>query len=123
MPCTVQYSTVQWNPSCEATPFVPEKWPFKRGSLSSRVKINTFMFRFTVSSGLSRGVDLSSGLSLKRGSTVYKTDLCYYMDEDYHKESHIYKFYWIWFVPMEKSIPIPSTYKINMPLQCCGCIQ
>ena len=25
---------VQWNPSCEATPFAPEKWPFKRGGLS-----------------------------------------------------------------------------------------
>ena len=60
---------VQWNPSCEANPFAPEKWPFKRGGLSS-VKINTFMFRFTLSNGLSRGVGLSSGWPLKRGSAV-----------------------------------------------------
>ena len=38
---------IQWNPSCEATSFVPEKWPYKRGGLSSGVKINTFMFSFT----------------------------------------------------------------------------
>ena len=61
---------VQWNPSCEATPFALEKWPFKRGGLSSGVEINTYMFRFTVSIGLSRGVCLSSGWPLKRGSTV-----------------------------------------------------
>ena len=45
---------VQRNPSCEATPFTPEKWPFKRGGLSSGVEIDTFMFKFTLSSGLSR---------------------------------------------------------------------
>ena len=61
---------IQWNPSCEATPFASEKWPFKRGGLSSGVEINTFMFRFTLSSGLSRGGGLSSGWPLKRGSTV-----------------------------------------------------
>ena len=61
---------VQWNPSCEATPFASEKWPFKRGGLLSGVEINTFMFRFTLSSGLSRGSGLSSGRPLKRGSTV-----------------------------------------------------
>ena len=61
---------IQCNPSWEATPFAPEKWPFKRGGLSSEVKINIFMFRFTVSSDLSRGVGLSSGWPLKRGSTV-----------------------------------------------------
>ena len=61
---------IQWNPSCEATPFAPEKWPFKRGGLLSGVEINTFMFRFTLSSGLSRGGGLSSGWPLKRGSTV-----------------------------------------------------
>ena len=44
---------VQWNPSCEATPFASEKWAFKRGGLSSEVKINIFMFRFTLSSDLS----------------------------------------------------------------------
>ena len=61
---------VQWNPSCKATPFTSEKWPFKRGGLSSGVEINTFMFRFTLSSGLSRGGSLSSGWPLKRGSTL-----------------------------------------------------
>ena len=24
---------IQWNPSCEATPSAPEKWPFKRDGL------------------------------------------------------------------------------------------
>ena len=61
---------IQWNPSCEATPFAPEKWPFKRGGLRSGVEINTFMFKFTLLSGLSRGGGLSSGWPLKRGSTV-----------------------------------------------------
>ena len=61
---------VQWNPFCEATPFASEKWPFKRGGLSSGVEINIFMFRFTLSTGLSRGGGLSSGWPLKRGSTV-----------------------------------------------------
>ena len=61
--CTVE-------PACEATPFASEKWPFKRGGLSSGVEINTFMFRFSSSSGLSRGGGLSKGWPLKRGSTV-----------------------------------------------------
>ena len=52
------------------TPFAPGKWPFKRGGLSSGVDINTFMFRFTLSRGLSRGGGLSSEWPLKRGSTV-----------------------------------------------------
>ena len=65
-----QKFSLQWNPSCEATPFAPEKWPFKRGGLLSGVEIYIFMFRFTVSSGLSRGAGLSSGWPLKRGSTV-----------------------------------------------------
>ena len=64
------YINIQWNPSCEATPFASEKWPFKRGGHSSGVKINTFMFIFTLSSGLSRGCGLSPGWPLKRGSTV-----------------------------------------------------
>ena len=55
--------SIQWNPSCEATAFASEKWPFKRGGLSS-VEINTFMFRFTLSSGLSRGGGLSKGVPL-----------------------------------------------------------
>ena len=29
----------QWNPSCEATPFAPEKWSFKRGGLLSGVDL------------------------------------------------------------------------------------
>ena len=61
---------LQWNPFCEVTPFTSEKWPFKRGGLSSGVEINIFMFRFTLSTGLSRGGGLSSGWPLKRGSTV-----------------------------------------------------
>ena len=43
---------IRWIPSCEVTPFAPEMLPFKRGGLSSGVEINTFMFRFTLSSGL-----------------------------------------------------------------------
>ena len=61
------YKCIQWYPSCEATPFAQEKWPFKRGGLSSGVKINTFMFRCQVAfpeelvshqGGLSKGVPL-----------------------------------------------------------------
>ena len=63
---------IQWNPSCEATPFAPEKWSFKRGGLLPGVEINTFMFRFTLSSDLSRRGGLSSGWPLKWGSTVLK---------------------------------------------------
>ena len=77
---------IQWNPSCEAIPFTQEKWPFKRGGLSSGVVINTFMFKFTLSSSLSRGGDLSSGWPLKRGSTVYSCrgpcgnkEICFYL--------------------------------------------
>ena len=61
-------------PLLEATPFASEKWPFKRGCLSSGVKINTFMFRFTLSSGLSRGGGwplVRVAWDLKRGFTVY----------------------------------------------------
>ena len=61
---------IQWNPSCEATHFASEKWPFKKGGLSSGVGINSFLFRYTLPSGLSRGGGLSSGWPLKRGSTV-----------------------------------------------------
>ena len=50
-----------WNPSCEATLYAQEKWSFKRGCLPSEVEINTFMFRFTSLSGLSRGGGLLSG--------------------------------------------------------------
>ena len=41
--------------------FAPEMWPFIRSGLSLGVEINTFMFRFTLSSGLYRGVGLLSG--------------------------------------------------------------
>ena len=64
---------IQWNLSCEATPLASEKWPFKSGGLSSGVRINTIMFRFTLSSGVSTGGGLSSGWHLKRGFTVYIT--------------------------------------------------
>ena len=68
----INENLIQWNLSCEATPFAREKWPFKRGGLSSGVESNTFMFRFTLPSGLSREVGLSSGWPLKKGSTVVK---------------------------------------------------
>ena len=55
---------LQWNPSCETTTFAPPKWLFKRSGLSSGVEINNFTF--TLVSGLSRGVGLSSG-GLTRG--------------------------------------------------------
>ena len=57
-------------PLVRPSPFAPERWPFKRGSLSSGFKINTFMFRFTLFSGLSRGVGLSLGWPLKKSSTI-----------------------------------------------------
>ena len=44
----------------------------RRGGLSSGVKINTFMFTFALSSGLSRGGGLLSVWPPKRGSTVFK---------------------------------------------------
>ena len=46
--------------------FFRAEWPDLCGE-----EINTSLFRFTLSSGLSRGGDLSSGWSLKRVSTVY----------------------------------------------------
>ena len=49
-------------PLCENTPFV---WPFKRGGILTGVEINTFMLRFTLSFGLSRGV------IFQEGSTIY----------------------------------------------------
>ena len=67
----VQYhSRNTTEPLLWGTPFASEKWPFKRGGLSSGVEINIFLFRFNLSSGLSMGFGLSSGWSLKRGSTV-----------------------------------------------------
>ena len=50
--------------------FALEKWPFKRGGLFSGVVINTFMFRLTYSSGLSRGGGLLPWWPLKGGFTV-----------------------------------------------------
>ena len=70
IPYKMTHYRIQWNPSCEATPFESERWPFKRRGLSSGVEINTFILRFTLSSGLSRGGGLLSGWPLKRGSTV-----------------------------------------------------
>ena len=57
---------IQWNPSCEATSFASEKLPFERGGLSSGVEIYTFMFRFTLSKDLSRGV-ASHRVGLSKG--------------------------------------------------------
>ena len=67
---------LQSNPSCEANPFASENWPFPRVSLSLGVETNTFMFRLTLSSGLSRRGCLSSGWPLERGSTVYHLNEC-----------------------------------------------
>ena len=52
---------IQSNPSCEATPFAPEKWPFKRGGLSSGVEINTFMFRLHCQVAFPEGVASCQG--------------------------------------------------------------
>ena len=43
---------------------------YQKSGLSSGVEINTFMFRYTLSSDLSRGGRLSLGWPLKMGSTV-----------------------------------------------------
>ena len=61
---------IQWNISCKATLFAPEMWPFKRVGLSSGIEISTFMFKFTLTSVLSRGVGLSSGWPLKTIFTI-----------------------------------------------------
>ena len=58
-------------PTFEDTTFASKEWPFKKGGLSSGVEINTFMFWFTLSSGLSRGGCPLSGCPLKRGSTGF----------------------------------------------------
>ena len=60
--------TIQWNPSCAATSFAPRNVVFQEGwhVIRSGVEINTFMFRFTLLSGFSRGGGLISG-----GSIVY----------------------------------------------------
>ena len=81
-----QLLELQWNSYCEVTPFASEKWSFKRGGLSSRVEINTYMFRFTLSSGLSRGGGLSSGWPLKRGSTVFPLECILF--QKYHLRMH-----------------------------------
>ena len=65
------YISIQWNPACETTPFASkecafqEGWPLVRGRNQY-----IYMFRFTLSSCLSRGGGLSSGWPLKRGSSV-----------------------------------------------------
>ena len=77
------YSTVE--PLMWGHRFKSEMWPFKRGGLSSGVEINTFMFRFTLSSGLSRGFGLSSGVPF------YLSNLNYL--ENISKYTHWYKIY------------------------------
>ena len=52
-------------------PLLHQKSGLSRGVASSGVEINTFMFRFSLSSGLSRGSGLLLGWPLKKGSTVY----------------------------------------------------
>ena len=69
--CLLFNFNVQWILSCEATPFAPGKWPFKRGGLSSGVEINTLLFRFTSSSGLFRGVMAPRQVGLSKGVTLY----------------------------------------------------
>ena len=60
--------SLQWNPSCEATPFVQEMWPLKGDGLTSGVVINTFMFRLTfLGRFFIEGFGLLSGWPLKRG--------------------------------------------------------
>ena len=49
------------NPSCVATPFSPEKWPFKRGGLLSGVEINTFCL------DLHSQVASPEGMALQKG--------------------------------------------------------
>ena len=66
----VLWHHVQWNSSCEATLLALKMWPFKRGALSAGVTINTFMFRFTLSSGLFRGVASPQG-GLSEGVPLY----------------------------------------------------
>ena len=57
--CLSQKS-IQLKPSGDTTLFEKKIWPFKRShsGLSSGVEIYTFMFRFSLSRGLTRGVDL-----------------------------------------------------------------
>ena len=51
------------------TPLVRPPLLHQKSGLS--LKIHTFLFRFTLSTGLPRGGGLSSGWPLKRGTTVY----------------------------------------------------
>ena len=52
---------LQWNPSCEGTPFAQEASSFKRGEFSSGEEVDTFKFRFKLPSDLSRGVTSLKG--------------------------------------------------------------
>ena len=90
---------LQWNSSCEATPFAPEKWPFKRGGLLSGVEINTFimfMFTFTLINGLSRGVashqdGLSKRVPLYLSITYCFNHSCYrYVWQEEKEASHLW---------------------------------
>ena len=70
--CFDNLDTVE--PSCDATPFAAEIWPFKRGGLSTGVEINTFVFKFTLSCGLTRRVGILSWWHLQKGFAVLKDE-------------------------------------------------
>ena len=65
-----RYSMYMYNLYYSGTPLVRPPLLRQKSGLSRGVKISIFMFRFTLSRGLSRGGGLSSGWPLKRGSTV-----------------------------------------------------
>ena len=71
---------IQWNSSCKATSIAPEKWSLKRGGLSSGFEINTFILRFTLLIGLSRGVASHQG-GLSKGVPLYLIDSAKYKRE------------------------------------------
>ena len=49
------FKGIQWNPSCEATPFPSEKWPFKTGGLSSGVEIYIYVQIYIIKWPFQRG--------------------------------------------------------------------
>ena len=93
---------IQWNPSSEVTSFAPEKWPFKRGGLLPGVEINTFMFRFTLPSGLSRGGGLPSGWTQKGFHCISHYLLC----SRVHKICFVVMIYLVmyFFCPLNKCV-------------------
>ena len=56
---------IQWNPSCEATLFASEKWPFKRGGLSSGVEIYIYVLIYIVKWPFQKGWPLKKVASQK----------------------------------------------------------